>query len=100
MRTDTLWKTLGRAHVVASLGADNRRPVLVLTSNLPRPKSEGAKALRAVGPNGIFDAIEMLNPSDVERLEAYASLTAAERNDRPLPGFWTEQDVADFVLPH
>ncbi len=51
LRTDSLWKLLGRLHVLRSVPTEIS-DVLVLTSNLPRPGSEGHKALQAVGPAG------------------------------------------------
>ncbi len=87
MRTDTLWKMLGRIHVLKSFDPEAR--VLILTSNLPRPGSEGFKALRAVGPKSVFDAVEMFDPAGVERLSHYASVGP----DIALPGFWTEEDL-------
>ncbi len=97
MRTDTLWKTLGRAHVLKA-GANAATPendplLLVLTSNLPRPGSQGDRALRAVGPWNVFDAIEMYDPAGQKRLQRYA---AGESS--PLPGFWSEQDIAERFL--
>ena len=104
MRTDTLWKMLGRANVLKTTHPDTR--LLVLTSHLPRKSSEGDRAMRAVGPWAIFDAIEIFddpgdglfaddadvtNAAGVERLRRYARLGAAE----PLPGFWTPDDIAD-----
>ena len=103
MRTDTLWKMLGRANVLKTTHPDTR--LLVLTSHLPRKNSEGDRAMRAVGPWAIFDAIEIFDdPGDglfaeddvtdaagVERLRRYARLGAAE----PLPGFWTAKDIED-----
>ena len=94
-RTDTVWKMLGRLHVLntfpdGQLRQDNR--VLVLTSNLPKPGSPGDRALRSVGPDVIFDAIELYDPAGLERLRRYATETCT----KPLPGFWTEAD-ADLV---
>jgi site-specific DNA-methyltransferase (adenine-specific) len=103
MRTDTLWKMLGRANVLKTTHPDTR--LLVLTSHLPRPGSEGDRAMRAVGPWALFDAIEIFDePQDgaleladsgtaagVQRLRAYAERGATE----PLPGFWTEKDIRD-----
>jgi site-specific DNA-methyltransferase (adenine-specific) len=87
LRTDTLWKTLGRAHVLKALQPDAR--LLIVTSNLPRPGSDGDKALRAVGPANIWDAVEMFDPKGVGRLERYA-----HGNDEQLAGYWTEDDLA------
>lgn len=86
IRTDTLWKTLGRAHVLYSAPIDSR--LLILTSNLPHPGSPGDRALRAVGPASVFDAIEMFDPAGRDRLAAYA------QGSPQLPGFWTDDDLA------
>lgn len=93
MRTDTLWKLLGRVHVLkAREDSQNRSRVLVLTSNLPNAGSEGDKALRAVGPHGVFDAIEMFDDDAVlQRLKRYA-----EGVDAPIAGFWSDADVTEF----
>jgi DNA modification methylase len=88
LRTDTVWKSLGRAHVLANNGI---APVVFLTSHLPRKGSEGDVALRAAGTNAFFDAIEMRSNEGFERLRKYA---AGAHHDRPLAGFWSEQDVA------
>ena len=88
MRTDTLWKTLGRAHVL-KMKFPNAR-LLILTSNLPKPNSPGDRALRAVKPWSVFDAIEMYDPQGRARLAAYADGTI-----EPLPGFWTGADLED-----
>ena len=81
MRTDTLWKTLGRIHVLrATDEPQNPSRVLVLTSNLPKANSEGDKALRAVGVDQVFDAIEMFDPAGVARLREYARATRSCRS--------------------
>jgi site-specific DNA-methyltransferase (adenine-specific) len=90
VRTDTLWKMLGRLHVLRHV--QDHAKLLVLTSNLPRPASEGDKALRAIGPSGIFDVIELYDPAGHERLRRYAAGETA-----PLAGFWTAAELADRV---
>jgi DNA modification methylase len=93
MRTDTLWKTLGRIHVLrATDEPQNPSRVLVLTSNLPKANSEGDKALRAVGVDQVFDAVEMFDAAGVTRLHEYAKGDTV----LPIPGFWTEADIAAF----
>lgn len=87
-RTDTVWRSLGRAHVLAN---KRRYPVVFLTSHLPRRGSEGDLALRAAGMDAFFDAIEMLSDPDRSRLESYA---AGGQHASPLAGFWTEEDVS------
>jgi site-specific DNA-methyltransferase (adenine-specific) len=101
-RTDTVWKTLGRALVLRESEQQSDQHddptalptrLLLLTSHLPQPGSEGDKALRAAGKGGAFwDAIEMLGDDGPKRLRAYASGETV----RPLPGFWTEDEVEDF----
>jgi DNA modification methylase len=89
-RTDTVWKMLGRLHVLKSQD-DGRLPesVLVLTSNLPKPGSPGDLAIRSVGPRVIFDVIELYDRKGLERLEHYATT----HDPSPLPGFWTQHEL-------
>lgn len=89
LRTDTVWKSLGRANALKGRVPDT--PVVFLTTNLPRRPSEGDTALRAAGPDAFFDAIEMLSDEGRERLERYAEGGFV---DDPQPGFWTEVDLA------
>jgi site-specific DNA-methyltransferase (adenine-specific) len=87
LRTDTMWKCLGRAHVLANRGV---KPVVFLTSHLPKRGSEGHIALRAAGPKAFFDAVEMLSDSGRARLEEYAKGGYRQ----PLAGFWTSEEIA------
>ncbi len=87
VRSDVVWRTLGRAHVLAACGI---APFVVLTTQLPRSGSEPDRALRAPGPGGIFDAVELSSARPRARLAAYA----AGRALSPLAGFWAEADVA------
>jgi modification methylase len=87
VRSETVWRALGRAHVMAARGV---APFVVLTTQLPRPGTEPDRALRAPGPGGIFDAVDLLSADAPARLAAYA----AGRASSPLPGFWTASDVA------
>jgi site-specific DNA-methyltransferase (adenine-specific) len=90
LRIDTVWKSLGRASALVSSG---RTPVVLLTSNLPRRRSEGDMALRAVGPAVLFDAIEMLADDQRRRLSLYAG---GNHHTRAECGFWTEKDLAQL----
>jgi modification methylase len=89
-RADTLLRTLGKANVIANgrdrLGGDlGAAPLVLLTSHLPPPGSDGDLALRAAGPTAFFDAVELFDDGDgFARLRAYA----AGRRDAALPGFW------------
>jgi site-specific DNA-methyltransferase (adenine-specific) len=89
LRTDTVWKSLGRANALK--GRFAAVPLVFLTTNFPRRPSEGDTALRAAGPDAFFDAIEMLSDEGRERLERYAK---GGFTDNPQPGFWTSQDLA------
>ena len=87
-RAEAVWKLLGRMHV-HSMSADRATPVLVLTSNLPKPGSPGDRALRQSGVASIFDIIEMYDPAGLQRLAHYA----ADPKAGPLPGFWSANDL-------
>lgn len=90
LRTDTVWKCLGRAHAIR--GRMSRYvPVVFLTTHLPRRPSEGDTALRAAGRDAFFDAIEMLSDEGRRRLETYA---LGGHTGEPLLGFWTPSDLA------
>ena len=87
LRSDVLWKTIGKAHVLSAQQPGAR--LLVLTSHLPKEGTPGYQALRAVGPWSVFDVIEMFDPGDVARLETYAAGV-----EEPVAGFWDETDLA------
>lgn len=89
-RSETLWRSLGRASVLV---AHHRTPLVFLTSHLPNLRSEGDLALRAAGPAVVFDAIEMLGDGGRERLSVYGK---GGGSARPLPGYWTEKELAQL----
>jgi site-specific DNA-methyltransferase (adenine-specific) len=90
LRTDTVWKSLGRANAIRGrLPRDI--PIVFLTTHLPRRPSEGDTALRAAGPHAFFDAVEMLSDEGRERLMRYAQ---GGQTETPLVGFWTDADLA------
>lgn len=72
-RTDTLWKALGRAAVLHSLGLSGR--LVLLTTDRPAPNSAGDKAIDAVTGQGkpVRDVIGMLDPDDLDRLASLAN---------------------------
>ena len=86
-KSETVWRTLGRAHVMAAGGVG---PLVVLTTQLPRAGTEADRALRAPGPGGIFDVVDLGAADGAARLAAYAK----SRGGAPLPGFWAERDLA------
>jgi len=71
-RTDTLWKSLGKAGVLHESGIEI--PLVLLTTDAPARGTAGAQALAVMrGTNGpVFDLIELLRPEDHERLHLYA----------------------------
>lgn len=71
-RTDTLWKSLGKAGVVHESGLGI--PLVLLTTDAPAKGTAGAQALTVMRrPNGpVFDVIELLRPEDQVRLHSYA----------------------------
>lgn len=91
LRTDTVWKSLGRANAIRGRLPSDMPPIVFLTTHLPRRPSEGDTALRAAGPDAFFDAVEMLSDEGRERLERYAQ---GGHTDEPLLGFWTAADLA------
>jgi DNA modification methylase len=83
LRSDVVWKALGRACALRSARGDI--PLVLLTSHGPRPGSDCEVAVRAAGPGAVFDVVEMLSAESLERLTRYAD---GGRSDQPLPGFW------------
>ena len=95
LRTDTVWKALGRAHVVALNRTKPQHagvPYVLVSSHLPRPGSEGDVALRAAGAKAIFDVVEMTSPDDLGRLVRYAT-GGFNLDQGPLPGYWRDRDL-------
>ena len=76
---DAVWRTLGFAHVLRGIG----ERVLVLTSEVPRRRSEFDLAFRAAGSEAVFDLIDVFDDDALVRLAAYA-----KGETTPLPGFW------------
>jgi modification methylase len=70
LRTDTVWKSLGRAQALARAG---KSPIVFLTSHLPNKGSEGDVALKAALEDIVLDAIEMRSPAGYEQLRKYAA---------------------------
>jgi site-specific DNA-methyltransferase (adenine-specific) len=73
-RTDTLWKALGKASVLA---ASEVRPRLVLlTTDLPASGTAGARALAAVRGSDpgdtVRDVVRLLDEADIKRLREQA----------------------------
>jgi site-specific DNA-methyltransferase (adenine-specific) len=90
VRTETVWKALGRAHALRGR-VPHDTPLVFLTTELPRARSEGDTALRAAGPDAFFDAVELRSDEGRARLERYA---AGGFTKGALPGFWNEAELA------
>ena len=71
-RTETLWRTLGKAAVLHSNEPDT--PLVLLTTDGPAPKSSGQRALKSLtGPDKPVRAvIVMLSRNDLEHLAELA----------------------------
>jgi len=89
LRTDTVWKSLGRASALRREIGD--MPIVFLTTNLQRRPSEVDTALRAAGTRVFCDAIERLSAEGRARLDQYATGGYAAG---PRDGFWTAADLA------
>lgn len=88
-RTETVWRTLGRAAAVR----DSRGPTpwLVLTPGGVPDQGDARNALRSGGPGLIFDIVDLHDPEALERLAQYANLGP---DGGARPGFWRESDLA------
>jgi len=88
-RTDTLWKALGKAAILRTQFPDEERPCRygLLTTDVPKPRSVGAKALRSAQADGlIWDVLVLDQPETVAELLHYASgtrSTTAHRRSSP-----------------
>jgi len=86
-RPDTAFRTLGRlAALRGRLGAE--APLLVLTTELPEPRSESDAVLRAAGPSATIDVIDVLDDDARARLARYAAGSTS-----PVEGFWSVKDL-------
>jgi hypothetical protein len=90
LRTDTMWKTLGRANVLRAIGKSR---LVFLTTNLPPPGSTGDRALRAAS-DSFFDAVEMTSTAGKARLRRYAQ---GGPDLMPLPGYRTAEKIYEQV---
>lgn len=87
LRSDMVWKTLGRATALKTAGESR---LVVLTTALPADSSDALTALRSPGPHVFFDIIDLHDTAAIERLEHYAHAT---KIDAAQPGFWTTTDL-------
>ena len=74
-RTDTLWKSLGKAAVLReSRVGQPSLPLILLTTDAPAKGTAGHQALTVMrGPSHpVFDLVEILNTDDQARLHRYA----------------------------
>jgi site-specific DNA-methyltransferase (adenine-specific) len=90
-RMDTVWRALGQVSALRGRPpADGPVPVVLLTTQLPRRRSDADTALRAAGPDAFFDAVDVLTLDGRARLAQYAAGGAAKE---PALGFWTDDDL-------
>lgn len=71
-RTDTLWKSLGKAGVLHE--SESLMPLVLLTTDAPPKGTAGHCALTVMrGPTRpVLDVVELLDPDDQARLHGYA----------------------------
>jgi site-specific DNA-methyltransferase (adenine-specific) len=81
-RSDVLFRTLGEASVLTSAG----HRVLVITTDLPAPRSAALAALRDARGRALVDVVELGAPGGVERLTVYAGGDVADPIGDLLPG--------------
>ncbi len=76
---------IGRTAIAS--GSEKAYPVLALTSALPLQGSKAQKALAVLGADRLFDAIDLLDPSGLDRLAHYGDGGAQQ------PGFWAAAEL-------
>lgn len=85
-RTDTLWKALGKAAIVRTrfpVGDPRLTRYVLLTTDVPKPGSVGAKALEAAQRDAlIWDVLVLDQPATVSELLHYASGTRSDLEHR------------------
>jgi DNA modification methylase len=89
-RADVLWRSLGLASVLyvartADPGRDDIGPLVILTTDVPPPRSAGGRALQAVRGEGLpaHDVCVLLDPEAAARLAALGSGTPSSRQATP-----------------
>lgn len=87
-RPEVTWKALGRA--AALRRSRGPVPLLLVTPQPPRPRSEGDAAIRAAGTDLVSDVVGLLDDGGRDRLRRYAG---GGYRDLPQPGFWTGRDL-------
>jgi hypothetical protein len=93
LRTEEVWKRLGRASALHGAGVD--APFVLLTTHLPRARTDADTALRAAGPGVVFDVVDLLDGEALDRLRRYAK---GGHRATPQPGFWAADDLAGRPL--
>ncbi|HEY5108775.1 MAG TPA: site-specific DNA-methyltransferase [Acidimicrobiales bacterium] len=81
-RADVLWRALGAASVLHAArstdpGRQDLGSLVILTTDVPPPRSAGGRALRAVTGDGlpVHDVCELLDPEAAVRLAALGAAT-------------------------
>jgi DNA modification methylase len=82
LRGDVVWRALGRATALRGWRPDV--PMLLLTTDLPKPRSDGDAALRAARDT-VFDVVDLHDDAARARLATYATKGPTPG---PVPGFW------------
>ncbi len=93
-RVETARKALGRAFALQRGPLPGSPRLVLLSANLPTPRSESDRILRSVGCDAFFDVAAIHSPADRARLAHYA---AEGGEGGPLPGFWSERDLGRMI---
>lgn len=94
LRADAVWRALGRASAIR--GREPDVTLVLLTTDLPKRRSEGDTALRAAGPDVLFDVVDVLSEEGRSRLGDYARDGLTD-DGLPELGFWTRADLERSV---
>jgi DNA modification methylase len=76
-RTEEVWRSLGRAAALRSRHSDI--PVVLITTGLPTPRSDGALALEAAGSAGLVEVVDLLVEGSLSDLISHATGVSATR---------------------
>ncbi len=82
-KSETVWRTLGRAHVMAAGGVG---PLVVLTTQVPRAGTEADRALRGAGARA--GSSTWSTSGRRTGRSGWLAAYAKSRGGAPLPGFW------------
>jgi hypothetical protein len=84
-----VWRSFGRAGALRA--PRGGIPLMLLTTDLPRRSSDGDNALRAAGPDVVFDVIGLYSRDHLSRLGLFA---AGGHRSKPAQGYLDQRDLS------